>query len=707
MELNIAAWDATRLGEALESLARARGLGKITGKTPYPPKGILSLPLEEVSRWIEETATYMGLETAWKDMSYGEAGTVLKMAGPALVRVRVGGQIRFLALLDFRLGFCRVLAPDFKIHWIPLWKVVDAVRNECEAAHHDEFLSFVREAGIPEKHWETAVDKLLHDRLRSERLPALWVLKPHPKEGLWRQMRYAGLTHFLPKLLFTYTMGHLMWVLSWAVIGKGALVGHLDPILLGTWILTLLSTIPFRMWTKWYQGCLSIGVGSLIKQRLLYGAMNLQPEEIKTKGSGELLGRVFESRAVESLSLSTGYRALFSLVEMAVAFWVLGQGVGFIRWLLLLWIIPTAYACYRYYQARDRWTEARIHMTNDLVERMVGHRTRLVQEYRAFWHDTEDWIVARYLQLAREMDHISFFATGFIPRGWLLIGIAGMTPAVVSGSADTATLAVTLGGVLLAFRAFRILNRGFWSLSAATIAWRSISFLYQAAARDSAAGPPTFGLTPEIKEDAGNHLSLEVRDVVFRYRTKADPVLDRCSLRIFHGDRLLLAGPSGSGKTTLASLLLGFREPESGLILLHGLDRATLGREGWRRRITAAPQFHDNYILTGSLAFNLLMGRRWPAEPEDLVEAELVCKELGLGDLLDQMPAGLHQMVGENGWRLSHGEKSRVYIARALLQGAEIIIFDESFGALDPESLRTAMDCVFRRAPTLLVIAHP
>ena len=103
----------------------------------------------------------------------------------------------------------------------------------------------------------------------------------------------------------------------------------------------------------------------------------------------------------------------------------------------------------------------------------------------------------------------------------------------------------------------------------------------------------------------------------------------------------------------------------------------------------------------------LLMGRRWPPQPGDVEEAEALCGALGLGDLLGRMPAGLLQMVGETGWQLSHGEKSRLYIARALLQGADLVIFDESFAALDPENLQRALRCVLDRASTLLVIAHP
>ncbi len=120
-----------------------------------------------------------------------------------------------------------------------------------------------------------------------------------------------------------------------------------------------------------------------------------------------------------------------------------------------------------------------------------------------------------------------------------------------------------------------------------------------------------------------------------------------------------------------------------------------------------APQFQENYIFSETFAFNLLMGRRWPPQPADLELAETICRELGLDEVLDKMPSGLQQMLGENGWQLSHGERSRVYIARTLLQQADLTILDETFGALDPQNLKRALQTVLDRAPTLLVIAHP
>ena len=263
--------------------------------------------------------------------------------------------------------------------------------------------------------------------------------------------------------------------------------------------------------------------------------------------------------------------------------------------------------------------------------------------------------------------------------------------------------AVALSGVLLAFTAFRRLTSSFSEIAAAFVAFGRIAHLFWAAARVEYTGAALGeNLSPIAKRKV-----IEADQLTFRYARTGRTTLKGCSLSIWKGERVLLEGPSGGGKSTFASLLSGMRQTNAGLVLADGIDLKSLGGRRWRERVVSAPQFHENYIFTESLAFNLLMGRKWPPGPKDFAAAESICRELGMGELLDRMPSGLLQMVGEGGWQLSHGERSRVYIARALLQRAELVILDESFGALDPENLEKAMECTLNHADTLLVIAHP
>jgi ATP-binding cassette subfamily B protein len=289
-----------------------------------------------------------------------------------------------------------------------------------------------------------------------------------------------------------------------------------------------------------------------------------------------------------------------------------------------------------------------------------------------------------------------------VPAGWLLAGLAGLAPAFIDGAGSSLGLAIGFGGVLLAARAFSGISTGLAGLARAVIAWRQVTDLFDAPATPTA-GPP---ILPNAPADAAPRKLVDASDLVFRYDAHAEPVLRGVNLAIHHGERILLEGASGGGKSTLAALLVGLRQPASGLLLLNGLDRHTLGAS-WHQLATEAPQFHENHILSGTLGFNLLMGRNWPALDDELQEARALCIELGLGELLERMPSGMMQMVGETGWQLSHGERSRIFLARAILQDAQLTILDESFAALDPETLRRCLDCAFRRTRTLVVIAHP
>ncbi len=706
--VEVLAWPLCRLGEAMETLARVSGLAPRPVEMPPPSPNLI--PGEQLNAWIDSAAAWLGFEVEPVDTSYPELDQFICRAAPALFLLPATNEARFLALL--RRGKRRVtlLGPDLRPYRVSSETVQAALCRELEAPLTADVDRVLTEAGVDRSRWFHARKAILKEQLSARRISDCWLLRLSPGANVWKLARQGCLIPRLAVLAGAHALQYALWILSWWLIGQGALQGRIDWGWLLAWALLLFSLVPFRLFVTWSQGVVALLAGAILKQRLLCGALRLEPEEIRHQGIGQLLGRVIESEAVESLALSGGFLGLFATIELAVALLVLGAGArGW--WHVLLLVIWTGAACligWHYFRRRRQWTEQRIVMTNDLVERMVGHRTRLAQEARERWHDGEDQKMERYLTVSELMDRRAARLIALVPRGWLILGLAGLTPAFVLGEIAPAALAVSLGGILLAYRALQKLAAGLWHLSDAVIAWRQLAPLFHAAARPKTIGSPSLFANRFQGSGRQNGQPLvEARDLIFRYRDRGEAVLRGCNLRIHSGDRLLLEGSSGGGKSTFASLLAGLRLPASGLLLLDGLDLESLGEIHWRQRVGAAPQFHENHVLTGTFAFNVLMGRRWPPLPQDLEQAERICRELGLEDLLKRMPAGLLQMVGETGWQLSQGEKSRLYIARALLQGAGLVSLDESFASLDPENLRRAMRCVLERAPTLLVIAHP
>lgn len=708
-------WPAESLGRALEALGRGGDLSPRDVEAGSPPPAVAREGGEALGQWVESAARWLGLEAEPRPLRYSD---VLQLArdteAPTLVRVPGEGEPRFVAILSARKGSAALACPDLSVRSVRSDELGALLCRTTEAPLAEEVGRLLEEVGVPQRRRARARSAILEQRLGPKWIAECWGLRNPPAASMWRRARTARLAPRLTLFFVAHVAQYALWLLSWWVIGQAALGGRADRGLLAAWVLLLLTTIPLRLAETWSAGLFAIGAGGLIKQRLLQGALKLEPEEIRHEGVGHLLGRVFEGDAVESLALGGGLLGLVAAVELAFGAWVLWAGAG--GWLhvslLAAWVALVVALGWVYYRRRLAWTESRLKLTHNLVEVMVGHRTRLAQEARERWHEGEDQSLEHYLRQSSRMDSVAAKLAALVPRGWLVIGVAALAPAYASGEATAASLAVGLGGILLVFRALVKLSESLASLAGAGVAWRKVAPLFESAARPDEAGVPSFSVSAHGQESAPQsepeaRAVAEAHDLVFRYRGREEPVLRGCSLRIDAGERLLLEGPSGGGKSTLASLLTGMRRPDSGLLLLGGLDRQTLGLDGWRRRVVSAPQFHENHVLTETFAFNLLMGRRWPPRVEDLKEAEAVCRELGLGELLARMPGGFEQMVGESGWQLSHGERSRLFIARALLQRADLLVLDESFAALDPENLRLALACVLKRAPALLVIAHP
>ena len=702
--LDTFAWPAVRAGEALSALARFAGLTLKDSAPPQAPSDMGSSD-ERLASWIEHASAHLGIDAEPVGAFYPDLDELVRGVSPALVTIAPG---RLLALVRVDRDTARLLGPDGAVHRITFAELWSGLVVRIPGADDAELEAILERVNVPHHRRARAREDLRRTRLAAHWVEGWWMLRPAPSATLAEHARAGGLARRLVGIVAAHAALCAIGLGSWWLIGRGALDGRLDRGWLLAWALLLCTQVVLQIVVSRAEGHLAIDGGGILKRRLLAGALALSPEHVRTRGVGQLLGAVIESEAIESLALSGGFASVVSLVQLIAAAVVLAFGTSARCELLLLalWIVLTGALVHRYWRARRRWTDERLGMTHVLVEKMVGHRTRLAQERRSTRHLDEDGAVARSIAASASMDRHASLLGALVPQGWLVVGIAGLAPAFISSGTSGSSLAgaaVSVGGVLLAHRALRKLVLGLTSVAGAHIAWEQVRALLEDRPADLGADVTSFARSVE----RGPAPVLDAREVSFAYPHRADPVLDRCSVALFAGDRVLLEGSSGGGKSPLAGLLAGLREPTSGVLLLGGLDRRSLGLAGWRRRVALAPQFHENHVLTGTLAFNLLMGRRWPPRQEDIAEAYAICHELGLGPLIARMPSGIEQMVGETGWQLSQGERSRVFLARALLQNADVLILDESFAALDPHTTRAAFSCVLERAKTLLVVAHP
>ncbi|MES2638400.1 MAG: ABC transporter ATP-binding protein [Myxococcota bacterium] len=702
--LHALTWALEDLGETLALLAADVGA---PGGTPLPLPPALTTDADARDRWLQGAAAWHGAEADPVHVYGADLVAFARASGPAILTVGPIAARRLLVVRGRDWRGVRVVAPDLRERRVAVADVVAALLADVEDHVHADIDGLLDATGLRGRGRARVRRSLLHARTRGWRFSSGWLVRLPASATVAEQARATGVYGRVTMLAAGHAVAYALGLAAWAMIGRGALSGRLDIGWLAAWALLVVTLVPVRTALTRAEGLLALDLGALLKQRLLVGALRLEPEEVRHQGMGQLLGRVIESENVESLATSGGLLAGFAVLELILGTAVLAAGAGG-AWhaaLLLVWVLGVCGLGAVYFRRRVVWSGARLGMTNDLVESLVGHRTRLAQADPARWHDDEDTALAGYLSASTKMDGTASWLDALAPSGWIVLGLLGLAPALVSGPADSAAIAVSVGGVLLAYGSLRQFVAGVSSLAGAGIAWEQVRALFWAAERaEPLARPMVLGARADRDDRAP---LLEAHGLAFRHAGRGAPVFADVDLVLRPGDHVLLEGPSGGGKSTLGSLLAGLRVPSAGLLVLGGLDRRTLGPDGWRARIVTAPQFHENHVLGGTVAFNLLLGRTWPPRDEDLADAEAMCRELGLGPLLERMPSGLSQMVGETGWQLSHGEKSRLYIARALLQNADVVVLDESLAALDPDNLRRALRCVFARARAVVVIAHP
>ncbi len=206
---------------------------------------------------------------------------------------------------------------------------------------------------------------------------------------------------------------------------------------------------------------------------------------------------------------------------------------------------------------------------------------------------------------------------------------------------------------------------------------------------------------PEAPADPERYNGIRLENISHSYEGRGW-ALNGVDMRIEKGKVTALAGLSGCGKSTCASLMMKFLDPSGGKIYIEGRDYLSIDPAELRKKIIMVPQ--SVFVFSGTVADNLRIAAP-DATEDEMMEA---LEEVDLAEWVRYQPDGLNTDVGDEGSKLSGGQRQKIGIARALLKKAEYIIFDEATSSVDESSERDIWECIGRLAltRTLIIISH-
>ena len=462
-----------------------------------------------------------------------------------------------------------------------------------------------------------------------------------------------------------------------------------------------ITSAAMRVWVSFTNAYVGWGMTTSMRKFTYEHMLKLPMRFYDEMGTGKIMSRIMSDIAsVRSMVTS---RMLGILVDF-VSFWVALALCMSLNWkmaCLLLLLMPLYF--FNYYgwrtpmrQSISLWRRKMDQVSVGLQERLAGVQLvksygRERREHRAFAEDTHQGLDAA-MQTATNR-------AGYMAGSW---GVSGLRNTVIFclGCYYVIEGEMTYGAVMAFFSYSSRMFQPILNLTQIAMHLQSVMVSV-----DRVLEILDFPIEIKDKEDAvelppiKGHIKFE--DVHFEYK-EGEPVLKGINLEVQPGQMVALVGHTGCGKTTLTSLLMRFYDVKEGCITIDGHDLRDVKLRTLRTQIGQVLQ--DSVMFNGTIRENLLYGRA-DATDAELIEAARIAE---IHEFVMRTPEGYDSMLGNDGIKLSVGEKQRLAIARAVLTNPAVLILDEATSSLDSLSealIQKAMTKVLKER-TSFAIAH-
>ena len=434
----------------------------------------------------------------------------------------------------------------------------------------------------------------------------------------------------------------------------------------------------------------------------------LAPARLTTRRSGDLLARIVaDVETLEDFYVRVILPPIVAVLVTAFACVLLGVfnvtlGLVLLAFLVLVGVVLPLLTRWLSREVSARAVRTRGELSATIVDEVNG-LADLIALDRADGHR------ARALALGADLDRTGERQALF--RG-LSVGLAAFftslcavavlglaIPLVIGGTLDGVYLALLPLAAIAAFEAVQPLSLSVQLLGGSRAA---AGRLFEVVDAPPPVEEPVIPLVPPVPGPLTPGLAVDVRGVTFRYDPDGRAVLDDVTFSIPAGGSVAIVGPSGSGKSTLVNLLLRFWDYTEGEILVGGCDLRELRADDARRLFAVVSQRVD--LFDATIRDNLALAD--PDVTDEQIEA--ACRVAQLHEFVMTLPRGYSTRIGEDGIRLSGGERRRLAIARAVIRDAPILILDEATADLDAVTERRLMTALgpFLAGRTTIVISH-